>query len=200
MNASKPAAPPSRVPVALFLQPGPAKAKSIAEALGMSEAEVLAVLGWHAQRGNVSQRGDAWRLTSDGEDWLRVHGPVRSSKSAARIAEVIHAPDCEPAPKTKASSFSANTVRERLTAAGLWPFVETFANQHGVLPMALVGTERSKYLSSVRHALYAALLEYPGRDYSGPEVARLMGRRDHSTVYRGKTRHVERQQKTEKAA
>lgn len=186
MNGSHTGAPPARVPVALYLATATAKATDIANALGMSEAETIAVLGWHRQRGNVSAKGSIWRLTNDGRDWLRVYHadvsiPKKHSGENARKSRVVL-----PVPKKgeRAKPLTATTVRERLTVAGLWPFVERFATERGVAAMALVSPERTKYLASVRHALYAALMVYPGRAYSGPDVAWLLGRHDHSTVYR----------------
>ena len=186
MSSSHTGAPPARVPVALYLATATAKPADIATALGMSEAEVIGVLGWHRQRGNTVATGKVWRLTKDGRDWLRlyhadVYIPKKHSGENARKARVVL-----PVPKQreKAKPLSATTVRERLTVAGLWPFVEAFAAERGVAAMALVSPERTKYLASVRHALYAALMVYPGRAYSGPDVAWLLGRHDHSTVYR----------------
>lgn len=183
MNGSHTGAPPARVPVALYLATATAKPADIAKALGMSEAEVVGVLGWHRQRGNTSSKGKVWRLTKDGRDWLRLyHADVYIPKKHAPKPRVVLP---VPKPNEKAKPLSATTVRERLTVAGLWPFVERFATERGVVPMALVSPERTKYLASVRHALYAALMTYPGRSYSGPDVARLLGRNDHKTVYCG---------------
>lgn len=182
MNGSHTGAPPARIPVAVYLLTATATAKVIADGLGMSEAEVFGVLGWHRQRGNVSSAGTVWRLTKDGRDWLRTYNadfqvPTKPGR-AARIVIPI------PTKPAKAKPLAAVTVRERLMVAGLWPFVEAFAAERGVQAMALVGPERTQYLASVRCALYAALMSYPGRRYSGPDVAWLLGRHDHSTVYR----------------
>lgn len=180
MNGSHTGAPPARIPVAVYLLTATATAKVIATGLGMSEAEVLGVLGWHRQRGNVASAGSVWRLTKDGRDWLRVyHADVQAPTKHGRALRVVL-----PVKPAKAKPLSAATVRERLTQAGLWPFVESFAAERGVQAMALAGPERTQYLASVRCALYAALMTYPGRRYSGPDVAWLLGRHDHSTVYR----------------
>jgi hypothetical protein len=180
MNGSHTGAPPARVPVAVYLLTATATAKGIADALGMSEAEVLSVLGYHQLRGNVAAKGTIWRLTKEGRDWLRVYNAdVQAPTKHGRAARVVL-----PVKPAKAKPLSAATVRERLTQAGLWPFVEAFAAERGVQAMALAGPERTQYLASVRCALYATLMTYPGRKYSGPDVAWLLGRHDHSTVYR----------------
>ncbi len=187
MNGSHTGAPPARIPVAVYLLTATATAKVIADGLGMSEAEVLGVLGWHQMRGNVAATGTIWRLTKDGQDWLRVYNAEVqfSTKKGRAVRVVLPAKPAAPAkPVRKAKPLSAVTVRERLRVGGLWPFVEAFAAERGVLVMALVGPERTQYLASVRCALYAALMSYPGRRYSGPDVAWLLGRHDHSTVYR----------------
>ena len=199
MSSTKVHAPPSRVPVAMYLETGPALAQSIAAAFGMAEAEVLGVLGWHRQRGNVAVKGTAWRLTADGKDWLRLYATTGQPTTRKAIArEVVEGKTRTAAPKAK--PLSAPTVRDRLTAAGLWPFVEAFAKERGVTPMALAGPDRTRHLAHVRHALYAALRSYPGREYSGPEIAFLMGRHDHSTVYHGEAQHRARQRQQENAA
>lgn len=192
MSTEKSVAPPSRFPVAMFLAPRPAKPQDIAAALGMTEAEVLGVLGWHRLRRHVVAGRTEWRLTQDGHDWLALYADSKPSRGGGAGREVVRV--------TKARPLSATTVRERLTLAGLWPFVEAFAREHGVPLMALVGPERTKYLAQVRHELYAALLAYPGRSYSGPEVAWYMGRHCHSTVYHGAAQSRARKQQAENAA
>ena len=195
MSSTRVHAPPSRVPIAMYLESSTAKAQDIADALGMLEAEVLGVLGWHRQRGNVAVKGAEWRITPDGRDWLRAYSTTGKTPSRKVIVrEVVEAKARAATQAIKAKPLSAPTVRERLTLAGLWPFVEAFAKEHGVPPMALVGPDRTQYLGHVRQALYAALRSYPGRRYSGPEIAWHMGRHDHKTVYYGETRHRARQQ------
>lgn len=199
MTSTKVHAPPSRVPIAMYLETGTAKAQDIADALGMAEAEVIGVLGWHRQRGNVAARGAEWRLTPDGRDWLRAYATTGKTPRKHIVREVVEA-KTRAAAQVKAKPLSAPTVRDRLTLAGLWPFVEAFAKEHGVPPMALVGPDRTQYLGHVRQALYAALRSYPGRRYSGPEVAWHMGRHCHTTVFHGEAQHRARQRQQGTAA
>jgi hypothetical protein len=201
MSTTKVHAPPSRVPIAMYLESSTAKAQDIADALGMLEAEVLGVLGWHRQRGNVAVKGGTWRLTTDGRDWLRLYSETgRAPTRKAIVREVVEAKARAAVKAVKAKPLSAPTVRERLTLAGLWPLVESIAKEYGVMPMALVGPDRTQHLGHVRQALYAAIRSYPGRRLSGPEVAWLMGRHCHTTVFYGEAQHRARQRQQGNAA
>ena len=179
--------PPNRVPIAKLLARESATPETIAKALGVPEEEVTTALLWHFDRGSVERAGSVWRLTPEGREWLsqRVADKVPSAKNAkapkaAPALAVVEAPKVElaaPASRAaKTATASAAVVRDRLTKVGLWPFVESFATANGVQAMALVSEARTQHLGRTRLRLYAALLSYPGREYSVSEVAYLCGR------------------------
>jgi chromosomal replication initiation ATPase DnaA len=70
------------------------------------------------------------------------------------------------------------------------------AQAHGVTVQQLMSTSRLAEAVEARQALYAALraIKWPNGDhrFSLPQIARLTGRKDHSTIIWGVRRHAER--------
>ena len=172
--------PPNRVPIAKLLARESATPETIAKALGIPEEEVTTALLWHFDRGNVERAGSAWRLTPAGREWLSERiARVPKEKAPPRVKapkpkaepKLPKPPKPAPAPPTM-----ADAARDRLRAAGLWSFVESFAKANGLDAMTLVGDARTQHVGRTRVRLYAALLAYPGRSYSNAEVGYLLMR------------------------
>lgn len=174
---SKTTLPPNRIPIAKLLARESATPEVIAKVLRIPVEEVTTALLWHFDHGNVERAGSAWRLTPAGREWL--------SERIARVPKEKAAPRAK-APKPKAEPRSpkpapapptmADVARDRLRAAGLWSFVESFAKANGLDAMTLVGDARTQHVGRTRVRLYAALLAYPGRSYSNAEVGYLLMR------------------------
>lgn len=72
------------------------------------------------------------------------------------------------------------------------------ADEHGVTVEALLSERLSRHLTGPRQALYAAVydLRWPSgsRRFSMPDVARFLGRKDHTCVLHGIRAHTKRMQ------
>lgn len=149
-------------------------------------AEVSAHLTWHEERGTAARTGATWSITQAGRMWLAEQLGENNAPTTKVVRQRRDDGRYESATPTQRLKPEAGyVVRNRLIRSGLWEQCEAFAKERGVAADDLVGQRRTKYLARVRFEWYAFLMSEPGRSRSACEVARLCGRRDHSTVLHG---------------
>lgn len=149
----------------------PRNHNELTEALALPRAAVVEALRWHLQRGYIVRSFTSWQVTTDGMLWLRSKDdPVDPKGLYADVA----------------------VSRERLAQAGILEDVEVFLRERGETLETVVGRRKTKNVSRARQDLYAALRKWPGKSFSYPDIQRLMGRLDHTSIIYGVRRSEKR--------
>lgn len=128
--------------------------------------DLATVLQWHEREGRVNlSRGD-WKVTNIGRAWLR------DNDLPPRVLYDVNVP----------------AVIDRLRAASMLEAVQEICDDVGEDIEEVLGRSRASNVVAARQQVYLMIRQWPGRNYSYPEIARLLGRREHTAIMHGVNR------------